>query len=76
MKPQKITNCLVKTWKHTSFSGWWQLKYGIVYFHPHYLGFHDPILTIMFFTWVGSTTNYMGVFLNGGTPKTPQSDHF
>ena len=60
MKPQKVTNCLVNTWKHTSFSGWWQLKYCL--FSPHYLGFHDPILTIIIFQmgW-NSTTNYMGV---------------
>ena len=37
MKPQKITNCLVKAWKHTSFlvGG----NSNIVYFHPITWGF-------------------------------------
>jgi len=36
-------------------TGWWQLKYFLV-FTPK-LGEDEPILTSIFFKWVGSTTN-------------------
>ena len=35
---------------------WWQLKYFL--FSPRILGEDEPILTSIFFNWVGSTTNY------------------
>ena len=37
------------------FSRWWQLKYFLC--SPRKIGEDEPILTSIFFNWVGSTTN-------------------